>query len=234
MFTVSAKNGKLEFSIEDKPALAVFIDVVGKFTHNMFVIPAGTTSCALDLGPGTWKTRVGFMIGEPMTGTFTWSPFADPVLLTTTSKSLRKLPCEFTISKMLQIENGLRLFTSLPNYTYCIVEMWNVNESRDTASWYYYYTHTKSYVDVKHMDYKEQYNLRIYNLKSIPHETVSRCSEGYSIERRTAVTPNRYVDASEQASRLAGQAIINHPRAKFTSHSEYLRYQAALAKSNMK
>lgn len=234
-FVTSQKEGRLQFDIDVAiDGFALLIEVVSESNTYLFVLPYGTLQCALDLGPGSWKSRIGVMCGDPIKGTITWSSFADPVVLESEKGLLKEIPPIFEISRFLQIEDGLRLFTTMPHFSYCVTEQWKVDDLRDTALWYYYYTNQHNTLDIKHLQYTNQYNICIRVLKSLPHDTVDHVPLGITLERKTAVTPNRYIDATEQASRLSGQAIINHHKMKFHSHAEYLRYQAALAKSNLK
>ena len=234
-FVTSQKEGRLQFDIDvDMDGFAILIEVDRESIKHLFAIPFGTQQCALDLGPGNWKSRIGVMCGAPIQGTVTWSSFADPVVLETEKGPLKEIPPIFELTRFLQIEEGLRLFTTMPQFSYCLAELWNVEEPRDAAVWYYYYTYDHSSIDIKHLQYTNQYNLCIRVLKSLPQDTVDHVPVGITLERKTAVTPNRYIDATEKASRLSGQAIINHHKMKFHSHAEYLRYQAALAKSNLK
>jgi hypothetical protein len=207
-FVTSQKEGRLQFEIDVTiDGFAILIEVSNDSKTHVFVLPYGTQQCGLDLGPGNWKSRIGVMCGDPLKGTIEWSSFADPVLLESEKGLLKELAPTFKISRFLQILEGLRVFTTMPNYSYCLAEIWKVDESRTRALWYYYYTNNSNSVDIKHLQYTNQYNICIRVLQSLPRDTIHQVPLGITIERNTAVTPNRYIDATEKAARLSGQAI---------------------------
>jgi hypothetical protein len=236
-FRVSAHHGKLQIEFQQYPeGFAFFVEVsASKHDTYTFILPYATNQCALDIGPGSWTTRVGIMTGEPIHGTVTWSMYADPVMIETEKSRLPSIKHTFEITKLLYIEGGIRMYSTIAPYSYCIVEVWKVDETPNLAQWYYYYTFDQSYIDIKYLQYTYHYNIRIRTVDSIPRNDLVQLSSGYLLERKTAITPNRYLDTTEQASRAAGQAMLNQTsRMKFHSHADYVRYQATLAKASLK
>ncbi|NDE18113.1 hypothetical protein EBZ80_24660, partial [bacterium] len=91
----------------------VAADIEFTKTRRQFVLPAGTSGCSLDLGPGLWYYRIGGLHGQEEEGEVIWAGIYQPVRLAATRAVLPAVEGRLMITSTQAIDGGVRLATNL-------------------------------------------------------------------------------------------------------------------------
>jgi len=200
----------------------------------IFILPPSSRNCELDLGPGSWHGRVGAMIGDEYHGTLVWSGIYGPHTIMPSGKSvIPAKPKSFSVTHASPIEGGVRFRFSKESNNYYIVERWEKDPG--AAKWTYTRDLGRSYADCGGMEFPTEYSIRIRELPEIPTQTIYQVSGGILFEAQTSAKPTPSLDSTDRTLSLANKTVIREMtfqrNVRFASHADYVRYQAALAKT---
>lgn len=203
-------------------------------TTRIFVLPGHIRRCDLDLGDGSWYARVGSMVGNHNQGTILWSGVYGPHTIHTNKSVVPSIQPRFTVSHTGPISNGIRFKFASNLESYYIFETWK--DDCINAKWTYYKDMGHGYANCGDIMYPTKYNIRIRDLQEIPTQHIIQLCEGILYEAQTSAKPTPILNSTDHAVVAADNVILREAtfrrNVRFTSHADYLRYQAALAKSS--
>lgn len=217
-------------------------------TVRTFLLPL-VQGCTLDTGTGNWYIRVGGLTGDVVQGSIEWAGVYGPWPVVSSKSTITSPVPKFKILYTKAIVEGLRIHTDPVDRT---MALWEVSEQSNfpasATKWHYGIGSGEFYV--KHMLIK-RHHVRLHLLivpvqmfeKPLNLIPTSLLGTEYTIHalcsgRITSGTPvkaARLHDSSIQTSRKGDVSILHQvtitPNMKFASHSDYLRYKAALERS---
>ena len=228
---------------------AVFVAVAedAEFTMNrrIFVLPL-VAEVILTVGSGSWYACVGAAHGTPEQGVVSWSGIHGPVVLETVNAALRS-PTIPTISLPLlhhsPVAGGYHFHTGKSDPHVVVFE---VGLAADVGSRFplgntkWKWVAEKGYMgwtDCWGLSYPETHAIRISTFEgpAFPTDHIVLLVAGRTFPKVVcARTP--FHRSSEDKQNVRGDGILLQqrkvdPNMKFGSHGEYLRFQAALARS---
>ena len=242
----AAFNGKLSLKwwSETKPqAYLIHIATDSEFTENVrvFIVPSTVNAITLDIGQthdegstGAWYLRIGSMIGTVNQGLVAWSGIYGPILLETQKVIIPiKHKSEFIHNTASKI-GGYRIHMKSAMIAYYIFSTWRSDVPSITAKWTYFKDIGRGYADCDGFEYPHVYSVRIRKIDTLPTSTIEQFEDDTLFTDLTSQKPLAYVDAGQKSEASAGNAIIEDVKfrqnVRFSSHADYVRYQAALSK----
>lgn len=246
--SVSTEQGKLRLTwiapAFDTRAIFVSIAEDAEFTVNrrIFIMPLASEAL-LTVGGGSWYARVGAAQGTPEQGIVEWSGVYGPIHVTgdppAFPTNLPVIPVLHTIS----VDRGYRIHTGKADPHIVVFEMGLVADvgSRFPAGstrwkWVAEKGHM-GWVECWGLNYPETYAIRMstFDSPTFPTGRVVLLGPGRVFPRVVCARTPFHKDFAEKQN-ARGDAILLHqrkvePNMKFTSHSDYLRYQAAVVRS---
>jgi hypothetical protein len=227
----------------DTRAILVSFAKDAEFTVNrrIFVMPLAAEAI-LTVGGGAWYARVGAAQGTPEQGIVEWSGIYGPVHISGEPTSPTLIPAPLVLHSK-PVDGGYRIHTGKADPHVVIFEMGLVGDvgNRFPAGntrwkWVAEKGHM-GWVECWGMNYPETYAIRMSTFEggAFPTDRVVLLGSGRVFPRVVcARTPFHRDFAEKQNAR--GDAILLHqrkvePNMKFTSHGDYLRYQAAVVRS---
>jgi hypothetical protein len=229
----------LRWELFAKPnAVSVCIAHNSEFTDTMrhFVLPA-VTSVQFDTGPGSWYVRIGAWNGTAQSGAIEWSGIYGPVSIVSHKPVVPTVPMKLPILHQQAIQNGMRFFTSVSTPYYVLFESSTTNTFTASSTKYtYVLDNGRGQVDCGGLDPNVVYSLRISTLypdmSRFPTDSIQQINVGRALHGIRCARPLRYPDTTAIKS---GNAILNDskhkPHMRFASHSDYLKFQAAKART---
>lgn len=222
---------------EDAPPgfiVAVARNDVFSDTHRMFVLPAGTSTCALSVGPGAWYVRVGCFVGTANLGRIEWSGIRGPIHL---SPSLPVIPLQSRPYELLSHgphDDGYRVaLRDAPAELYYIIR----RVHGIAHEWFYNYTPLYKYVDMPAPIQHTKYTFYLWSFPEFPTSSVYMLADGHAFKDVQAEPPATIKSSHDRAAHNAGRVLVNETvtkPAKFASHADYVRYHMALAQMGRK
>lgn len=204
-----------------------------------FFIPvAGAAGCMLDMGGGPWFFRIGCITGGER-GQIRWSNSYGPIVNSTAGTKSAPLldKSEFKIIHSQSILNGIRahIQTTGPYIMIC-------EASRDTSlpasgtEWTYHIDSARrQFVDIMNLQHPHTYFVRCMMLEGsvFPTDRIVSLCEGLKLSG-IPQKPVRPVDNTARTASRGDIAVLrqteNIRNMRFSSHADYLRYQAARAR----
>lgn len=212
-----------------------------EFTRGLrqFVLPARTGGCSLDCGPGLWYYRVGGLHGQEDEGEIVWSGIYPPVALRPEKVVLPAVRGRLTITGTQAVERGARLATNLREPYLAFVDYSKAegvpasqSKSRYIRDW------GKGSLDITGLAEGAMYFFRVATfvdgLDVLPVDSVKTVAEGVTASSgvATAPRPANNTDRAEHAGDKALLRDVSHrPVVRFSSYVDYVKFQAAQAKS---
>jgi hypothetical protein len=224
-------------------AISVQIAKNIEFTNTVrtFVIPDGT-GISIDAGNGVWFFRVGSWYGTPQTGTVMWTSVYGPALVANPKMSVGIRPSPIAILHTQAIEKGLRIHTgcTTPYYVMADVCMDNTTIGASVSSTQYAYDTGRGYVDVVGLDYAHTYSIRIATFaeepSKLPVNTIKPLAAGQILLSKRPARQLRKLESSLTTTARADATLLKdiarQTKLSFPSHSEYLKYVSAKAKTS--
>jgi len=220
-------------------AISICIARNSEFTDTLrhFVVPV-ISSVTLDIGPGLWYVRLGTWSGSAISGILDWSNAYGPIPVVTSKPVVPTVPASLPILHKQAIQHGMRIFTGLVSSYYVLFERSTDPTFPASATKYSYaLDNGRGNVDCLGMDFLYTYSLRISTMTpdrvKFPTDSVQQMSEGRVLHGLRCARPLRHADTGMTATLKSGNAILHdskeRPHMRFTSHRDYLRFQAAKA-----
>lgn len=203
-------------------------------THRMFVLPAGTSTCALSIGPGAWYVRVGCFVGTTNFGRIEWSGIRGPIQLSPSLPVISLQPAQYTIISQGPHDSGYRvvLYNAPAELYYIIRRVHGI-----THEWFYSYTPLYKYVDMPAPLQHVKYTFYLWTFSEFPTSSVTMLADGYTFKDVQAEPPTILKSSDDRAAHNAGRAIVTESitkPVKFASHADYVRYHMSLAQMGRK
>jgi hypothetical protein len=218
-------------------------------TTRTFLLPL-VQGCTLDTGTGNWYVRVGGLVGDVVHGSVEWSGTYGPWPVLSPKSVLQNPEPKFRVTYTKAIPEGLRIHTDPVDRT---MALWEVSEQPGfpaTATKWQYGIGSGEF-PIKPLTPEKRYRVRLHLLlvpvqmfeKPLNLVPTALLGTEYTIHTlcsgRTVVgTPlkaPRLAASSDKTGNRADEAILHQatitPNMKFASHSDYLRYKAALERS---
>ena len=220
-------------------AISISIARNSEFTDTLrhFVVPV-ISSVALDTGPGLWYVRLGTWSGSATSGILDWSNAYGPIPVVTSKPVVSTVPASLPVLHKQAIQHGVRIYTGLTESYYVLFER-SIDPTFPSSATKYSYVldNGRGQVDCLGMDYLNTYSLRISTMSPdrvhFPTDSVQQMSEGRAIHGLRSARPLRHADTGMTATIKSGNAILldskERPHMRFTSHRDYLRFQATKA-----
>lgn len=250
---VGTVNGKLKVSwlvpTFDTRAVLVTVAEDAEFTVNrcIFMVPITTQAVLLTVGSGNWYVCVGIASGSVEKGIVTWSKgIYGPVPIQTSDP--RPVPPDIRLPVLhsKSVENGYRIFTGKPEPHVVLFEKGRVEDvgtrfplMKTTWKWFAEKGPT-GWVECLGMTYPDTYALRVSTFDGgekgyFPDDKIVMLGPG-RIFSRVVASRTPFYRSGQDSLAARNDAILIHERKanpclKFTSHVDYLRYQAALTRS---
>lgn len=234
-------DGRLSISWEtlaDHRAVSIQVAFNPEFTANRrhFLLPAGTGSCALDLGTGAWFVRCGAWIGDVHRGTIEWSGIYGPFLVRS-PRGVVAVPAErLKVTQIQSLESGMRFHTERMEEYYALVEHKKSNPAGPDG-WNYVRDVGVGHIDVVGLPQGHTYTFRVYDCggAALPTDQIFQLGAGVVVENRSVLPTGRSLNVGDFSDHKGEQAILRDAADKrvvrFSSQAEYLKYVAAKAKT---
>lgn len=247
LLTTQTVDGKLDLTwamAEGVQGVVILVATNSAYTENrrLFLLPP-VIGCQLDVGKGDWYIRVGVCIGSVDHGRVYWSGIRGPVPVVTSKEVVPQGTATLKIHHTQGMANGVRFHTG--RYDPCIVL---VEQCADrtfpagTTKWNYQRELGHGWIECMGLEYPNLYSFRLNLLecKEFPKDTIITALEGVTLHKKGPTKLSRTVGlglahSSDHASSKAEAALIHEAKTRpsmyFASHTDYVRYQAGLAKS---
>lgn len=222
-----------------------------EFTEQVrsFLIPM-VQGCTLDTGAGNWYVRVGGLTGDVVHGSVEWSGVYGPWPVLSAKPPVAVPEPKFRIVHTKVIPEGLRIHTDPADRT---LALWEVSEhvGFPASGTKWYYGIGASEFPIKPLTPERRYRIRLHlllvpvqmfekplNLVPTPllgtEYTIHTLCSGRTVTGIPLKAP-RLIASSDKTGSKADDAILHQatitPNMKFASHSDYLRYKAALERT---
>lgn len=229
----------------DLQAVLVSVAEDAEFTVNrrIFLIPV-TSEVILTVGRGNWYVRVGAVQGTPDRGIIEWSGIHGPVLVQAGERMTHVgSPGLLPILHSKPIDGGYRLFTNKTDPHYVFFE---VGHAGDTGTrfpvgstkwkWMHEKGHT-GWIDCWGMLYPQTYSIRFLSFEgsAFPKDIVVPLLAVRTFANISCSRTPFYRTFEDKQNSRRDEVIMQQrkiePNMKFASHSDYLKFQAAVVRS---
>lgn len=206
-----------------------------------YVCPNTDTQCSFDVGSGSWYVRVGAWIGTDTDGIVDWSGVYGPFTIQSNQapQPLSRFPIVLTGVKPAL--NSVKFHTGLNKSYYMIIHSTKANSFRSSHLKTIY---TKDWgvgcVQITHLDPHSVYSFQLQmfstNMDTLPKHTSQLLTESYDVIEKQAAKPIGSYSTHNHTMNVADKAIVNDAigrrTMKFASHSDYLKYKAAISRTS--
>ena len=235
-------GGKLDIAWQvmgSPAALCVQLATDNEFIHDLrtFVLPV-VTSVTLDCGSGEWYYRLGAWVGDHTSGAVEWTGVYGPALVVTSSPRVPIVASPVGIVHTQAIQHGLRLHTGNLVPMYFVVE--SSLDGRFPASattTQYVLDWGRGYTDCLDLRFGQQYSVRfgVFQTAKLSLPEIRQVGAWQVVHNKSAARPVRPINSTAVSTGRADAALLREasqtPFVRFTSHSDYLRFKAAEARS---
>ena len=223
-------------------AISVCVARDSNFTDTLrhFVVPV-VNSVSLDVGQGTWYIRVGAWVGDTMNGVIEWSDIYGPFTAMTTKRIVPMGTNVLPIIHKQAIQHGIRIHTGVMAPYYALFEVSdNPNFPASSTRFRYMFDPSRGYVDGMGLLYPNTYSIRFSTFGPVntvfPKDSVQVVGAGRVLHRVQCARHIRPTDSTAKSIGSSDKALLIEAKERgpprFTSHSDYLRFQAAKAKAS--
>lgn len=210
-----------------------------------FVPRIGAGGISLDMGGGNWFFRIGSFVGEACgRGVIKWSNIYGPYV-NSAAGSKPAPPMGPSGGELLlhtrAIQGGVRAYIKYDRATYIMImesSRTGTLPASDTSWTYQFDTVRRGSVDILNLDHLYKYSIRCTLLDgaTFPTDRIVALSGGIRCSG-TSEKPVRHFDSAIQSIHRADVAILrqteNERNITFSSHADYLRYQAARTRAGI-
>ncbi len=246
--SAAAHQGKLHVSwmapAFDTRATFVAVAEDAELTLNrrIFVLPL-VAQTLLTVGNGNWYVCVGAAHGSTEQGVISWSGIHGPVHVQTTDVAHPVPDVKLPVLHAKPVDRGYRIHTGKSDPHIVVFEMGRVGDVGThfpAGNTHWKWVAEKGFygwVECWGLTYPDTYAIRMSTIETptFPTDRVVMLGQSHVFPRVVcARTPfYRHFEGKQDA---IGDSILLHsrkvnPTLKFSSHGEYLRYQAALTRS---
>ena len=209
-----------------------------------FVPKIGADGVSLDMGGGAWFFRIGTLAGNlNYRGRIVWSNIYGPYT-NAGARGRSPPPHGSNVISLLHsraIPSGLRAHVSYAGAAYiAIFECSRRADLRasDTQWTFHIDTVRRGSVDCLHMEHPHRYYVRCVGMDGAEFPTDRIVPLGTGIQfQGVPVAAVQPLDTTAQSTHRADIAVLrgneNERNIRFTSHADYLRYQAARARAGV-
>jgi hypothetical protein len=210
-----------------------------------FVPPVAADGVSFDMGSGTWFFRIGSLVGEVSgRGVIKWSNMYGPYINSAAgSKPPPPLgaPGGESLLHTRSIQGGVRAYIHYDRAAYIMImesSRTSTLPASDTSWTYQFDTVRRGSVDILNLDPLYKYTIRctLMDGATFPTDRIVALSGGIRCSG-TSEKPVRHFDSGGQSIHRADVAILrqteNERNITFSSHADYLRYQAARARAGI-
>jgi hypothetical protein len=207
----------------------------------LFVPCAGAAGVCLDMGGGVWYFRIATLVGDSR-GDIRWSNVYGPYVneAAGTKGPPPNGATSFSVLHTRSIQGGLRVHVHYDRSAYImILETSRYNEAlRATETEWSFHVDTirRGSVDALNLEYPHTYWVRCTLLDgaAFPTDAIVPLGAGIRV-KGVPEKPVRHFDNSIQSLHRGDVAILRQTESernvRFSSHADYLRYQAAKART---
>jgi hypothetical protein len=208
-----------------------------------FFIPCiGADGVSLDMGGGTWFFRIGTLAGNlNYRGRVVWSNIYGPC---SNAGARPPPPHGSNIISLLHnrpIVSGIRVNVSYDRAAYIVIFECSRSadlRASDTQWTFHIDTVRRGSVDCLHMEHPHRYYVRCFGMDGAEFPTDRIVPLGVGLQfQGVPEKPIKHFDTAIQSLHRADQAILrrneNERNITFLSHADYVRYQAARARSGV-
>lgn len=207
-----------------------------------FFVPCmGASGLSLDMGGGVWFFRIATILAGDGRGAIKWSNIHGPcVNAAAGTKAAPTVAAErFSIMHTRPIQNGLRAYVNYEGAGYIMItetSRTSTLPNSDTEWSYQIDGVRRGSVEIGGLNYPHMYYNRGSLLEGTVFPTDRIVSLGCGVHFNGAPgKPVRPVDVGAQSVHRGDIAVLrqteNVPNVRFSSHADYLRYQAARARA---
>lgn len=222
-------------------AISICVANNSEFTENLrhFVLP-DVTSVQLDVGPGSWYVRLGTWSGTVNSGSIDWSNACGPITIVSSKPVVPTVPFTLPVIHKQAIQHGVRIFTGVLTPYYVLFETTETHMfSASTTAYKYVLDNGRGSVDCIGLDYNHSYIIRIStfgpDVTKFPTNSIQQINTGRILYGMRSARPMRHADTGMTTIVKSGNAILHDAKERlnmrFSSHRDYLRFQAAKAAS---
>jgi hypothetical protein len=240
-------EGKLciSYTILGEPrAMSIQVATDIEFTKNAmtYVVPP-YGGAELDVGSGAWYFRVGSWFGSEAEGKIVWTPVCGPATVTSLKPPFAPQKAAVPVLHTQAIMNGLRLHTGLTKKVYAVME-YSRNPAFPASQTHSIYAvdHGRGYFDCIGLEPTAVYSVRVATFEAdvgvMPTDRVGELCAFTSVHGKRAARPIRPSDNVARSTAVGDVVLLREARIKpnmrFSSHSDYLRFLGAQARTSEK
>lgn len=242
----STPDGKLELQwhfVGPCIAYSVQVGLDSECTQERadYVCPNTGKKCIVDVGSGSWYVRVGAWIGTETDGIVDWSAVYGPFTIKSnhSPQPLARFPIVLTGVKPAL--NSIKFHTGLNKSYYMIIHYTKANSFRSShLKTIYIKDWGVGCVPITNLDphciYSFQLQMFSTNIDTLPKDMIQLLTEPYDVIERQAAKPTGSYSTNNHTLNVADKAIVNDAigrrTMKFASHSDYIKYKAAISRTS--
>jgi hypothetical protein len=214
-------------------------DVEFTNTVRTFLIPSASGG-TFDVGNGNWFFRVGTLFGTEQTGKVIWTGVYGPAPIVHPKITISQRMPSLSLLHSQTLVDGIRLHTGSSKTNMVFMEY-----SEDTAfkasktTTVYTSDLGKGYVDCMGLSHYKTYSVRFATFPSpnskLPSDDMVQLERFISIHGKIPAAKPKAPDSGMHSTSRGDDVILKEvrskPNFKFPTHAEYIRYQAAMARS---
>lgn len=222
-------------------SIQVAQDIEFRNAMRHYVLPV-VSGVNLDVGGGAWFFRIGSWVGNATEGKIVWTSVFGPAIIPVRRLVQQPKPSSLPIIHTQPISDGVRIHTGVMAKVYAVVE-YNKNRGfpASTSTYLYMYDWGRGYFDLTHLDPLHAYSVRIASFSgeksALPKDIVQLLEVPAAAH---GLKPLKYVPQIDKNNTLRTTAkgdepvlreALEKPFLRFASHADYLRFNAAKARS---
>ena len=227
--------------IQEPQAILVQFASDVEFTTNTrtFLMPSSSGG-TFDIGNGNWYFRVGTLFGNESSGKVTWTGIYGPAPIIHPKLTISQRMPSVSLLHSQTLVDGIRLHTGSSKQNMFIVEYSeDPSFKASKTSTLYQSDLGKGYVDCNGLSHYKKYSIRFATFPipndKLPSESIVQLERFISIHGKIPAAKPKLPDSGMHSTSRGDDVILKEvrskPNFKFPSHAEYLRYQAAVARS---
>lgn len=206
-----------------------------------YVCPNTDTQCILDVGSGSWYVRIGAWIGTETDGIVEWSGVYGPFTVKSKKAPQPLAPFPIDLLAVKPALNSIKFHTGLNKSYYMIIHYTKAYSFRSSHLKTIY---TKDWgigcVQITNLDPHSVYSFQLQMFSTaidkLPKHTSQLLTESYNVIEKQAAKPIGSYSTANHTMNVADKAIVNDAigrrTMKFASHSDYLKYKAAISRTS--
>lgn len=222
-------------------SIQVAQDVQFRNAMRHYVIPV-VSGINLDVGGGTWFFRVGSWNGTSTEGSIDWTPILGPAVMPVRRLVQQPKPSTLSILHRRPTMGGVRIHIGLIGNTYYVVE-YNTDKTCPASSttYKYIFDNGRGHIDIKGFDPLHLYTTRLSTFSdtkgTLPIDTVKLLEVPVAtygiraLKYEAPIDKNNTIRTTAKGDEPILREAIEKPFLRFASHADYVRFNAAKARS---